>query len=523
MYESSIRKTSPFRSEMKTAKMKIPVVFHVQDDLMPGDSTLSQLESVASNDCCFHHIAAMADVHSKPGRKNATGTTVASERFILPQLNDSDPACGMRLVRTNLTDENTTPEEIGKLFTALVPKIPTKAYVGTYLPFRVIVDIARLGIAPLISYLGIRTKFESENSLDRGNFFDFGHSDPPTGGEESQGSSVGLTLSASVPSRRKIKDIIPSLFLFFAQFRSGILGAAGNHFLDLMKITDTIDPVLAEKLGVKKGQYVFMIHCGSGILGQYTMYMYTAKKREHLSTAILMNIGRFFWRTPYRATVDAIGAKIRESDFGKKELLIEFEGEEADLYMAARNACSNFAHANRAVITHNVSETIKNVLGRDPEFELLYDMPHILVSREEHFGKSVWVHRNGTSRAYGPTRMHDHPVFKETGEPAFIPTSMSTEAYLCVGADGNDSTFYSCNHGAGKSKNKTDAVIPRSKAELDLKLKSKGVTLYNGRSSKVIEQDSSHYKQASDVIESVKQNRIVTPVATMQPVAVIMY
>ena len=110
-----------------------------------------------------------------------------------------------------------------------------------------------------------------------------------------------------------------------------------------------------------------------------------------------------------------------------------------------------------------------------------------------------------------------------TGEPAFIPTSMSTEAYLCVGQDGNESSFYSCNHGAGKSKNKTDSVVPENKAELDAKLKTKGVTLYNGRSSKVIEQDSSHYKQASDVIASVQENGIVKPVAKMQPVSVIMY
>lgn len=499
MNPSDTREITPYKREMRTERMKVPVVFHVQESLMPNEATLRQLESVAGNHCVSHHIAAMADVHSKPGRKNATGTTVVSESAILPQLNDSDPACGMRLVRTNLTEDNTTPEELEKLFQALVPRVPTKAYVGTYLPFRVIVDIARKGIAPLIEYLGITTKYEAENSLDRGNFF------------------------AEEKSSRYIKDIIPSLFLFFAQFRSGILGAAGNHFLDLMKVTDIEDPVLAEKLGVKKGQYLFMIHCGSGILGQYTMYMYTAKKREHKSTAILMNIGRFFWRTPFRKTVDAIAKKIRESDFGKKEPLIEFTGEEADLYMAARNACSNFAHANRAVIAHNVSETIKEVLGRDPEMELLYDMPHILVSREEHFGKSLWVHRNGTSRAYGPSRMSDHPVFKETGEPAFIPTSMSTEAYLCVGQDGNDSTFYSCNHGAGKSKEKTDSVVPENKSELDAKLATKGVTLYNGRSSKVIEQDSSHYKQAADVIASVKENGVVKPVAKMQPVSVIMY
>ncbi len=501
MLENAIKKISNFRSEMKTEKMKVPVIFHVQEELMPGQATMEQLESVAGNGSVFHHIAAMADVHSKPGRKNATGTTIASERHILPQVNDSDPACGMRLVRTNLNEDNITIEKIETLFEALVPKVPTKAYLGTYLPFRVIVDICRLGIQPLIDHLGVKTKFEAENSIDCGNFY------------------------GEAKSRRDILRTIPPLFLFFAQFRSGILGAAGNHFLDLMKVTEAIDETTAQKLGVKKGDYLFMIHCGSGILGQYTMYMYTAKKREHLSTAILMNIGRFFWSTPYRNIVTNIARKIRASDFGKKEPLISFDGdgEDGKLYMNARNACSNFAHANRAVIAHNVATTAKEVLGRDIGMELLYDMPHILVSQEEHYGKNLWVHRNGTSRAYGPSRMDHHPIFRQTGEPAFIPTSMSTEAYLCVGTDGNESSFYSCNHGAGKSTEKTDTIIPTNKEELDKKLESKGVKLYNGRSSRVIEQDSSHYKRADAVIASVTENNIVKPVAKMQPIAVIMY
>ena len=100
---------------------------------------------------------------------------------------------------------------------------------------------------------------------------------------------------------------------------------------------------------------------------------------------------------------------------------------------------------------------------------------------------------------------------------------MSTEAYLGVGTDTNESGFFSANHGAGKSKDKTDTVIPQTKAELDQKLATKGVRLYNGRSSKVIEQDASHYKRADDVVASVRANGIATPVARLQPVAVIMY
>jgi tRNA-splicing ligase RtcB (3'-phosphate/5'-hydroxy nucleic acid ligase) len=495
------KKLTDFKSEWQTPKMKVPVVFHIDDKLMPGEETFLQLESVAGNSEIFSHIAAMADVHSKPGRKNATGTTVTSENFILPQLNDSDPACGMRLVRLDLDETNVTPEQIDAIFQAAIKTVPTKKYVGTVLPFRVIIDILRGGIEPLISYLGITTKNEAQNSIDRGNFFDV------------------------APSRRDIKNIIPSLFLFFAQFRSGIIGAAGNHFLDLMKVTDIMDPVVAEKFNLRKGQYLLMVHCGSGILGQYTMYMFTAKKREHKSTAILMNLGRFFWRTPYRQTIASIAKKIQDSDFGKKEPLIAFDGNgpEGELYMQARKACSNFAHANRATITHNFMKTAESVLGRKLEADLLYDMPHILVSQENHYDKDIWVHRNGTSRAYGPSRMSDHPIFKETGEPAFIPTSMSTEAYLCVGQDGNMSSFYSCNHGAGKSAHKTDTVVPKNQEELHQKMESRGVKLYNGRSQKVIEQDASHYKRAEDVIESVVQNEIVKPVVKLQPISVIMY
>jgi tRNA-splicing ligase RtcB (3'-phosphate/5'-hydroxy nucleic acid ligase) len=500
-YDRHFTHKSGFRSEMKTDRMKVPVVFHVQDELLPADSTLAQLESVASNDGLFRHVAAMADVHSKPGRKNATGTTIASEKFILPQVNDTDPACGMRLIRTNMTEDDLSAEDIDKLFQKLVERVPTKALIGTVLPFHVIVDICRKGVGAAIDHLGIETKFERENSLDRGNFF---------------GKEV---------SRKSIYEVIPRLFLFFAKFRSGILGAAGNHFLDLMKITDLEDPILAEKLGIKKGQYVFMVHCGSGILGQYTMYMYTAKKREHRSQALMAWLGRMTFFSPRRRVIDAIAKKIQDFDFGAKEELFTFDGggEDGNMYMEARNACSNFAHANRAIIAHNVSETIKEVLGRDPGFELVYDMPHILVSEEEHFGSNAWIHRNGTSRAYGPTRMADHPTFRDTGEPAFIPTSMSTEAYLCVGTDGNESTFFSCNHGAGKPRQAAESVVPHNREELDRKLESRGVRLYNGRSSKVIEQDSSHYKNADAVIASVKENDIVKPVAKMQPVAVIMY
>jgi hypothetical protein len=81
----SLQKIAEHKQSFQTEKMKVPVVLHINDALLPEEATLLQLESVASNDCCFHHIAGMADVHSKPGRKNATGTTVVSRSIFCPR------------------------------------------------------------------------------------------------------------------------------------------------------------------------------------------------------------------------------------------------------------------------------------------------------------------------------------------------------------------------------------------------------------------------------------------------------
>ena len=266
---SNIKNISEDIKEFKTDKMSVPALFFMSEDLLPEQETFQQVEDIASNaDTFFRNTVAMPDVCSKPGRKNASGTTIVSEKYILPQVNDSDPNCGMRLVKTNLNEDNISTEEIERLFEKLVEVVPTKKFVGTKVPFEVVVDICRQGTKAIIQHLGIKTKNELENTQCGGNFFD------------------------KEMTRQDIFDVIPKLYLGFAKFRLGIIGAAGNHFLDLMKVGEITDSIAAEKMGIKKGQYLFMIHTGSGILGQYTMYTHTAKKAEHLSQALMVALGK---------------------------------------------------------------------------------------------------------------------------------------------------------------------------------------------------------------------------------------
>ncbi|MBU2028348.1 RtcB family protein, partial [Patescibacteria group bacterium] len=443
--------------KLQTAKMKVPVIFHVSDDLMPNDATIREIENAASSPHVFHHISAMSDVHSKKGRKNPTGTVVASEKYLLPQINDTAPNCGMRFLKTNLTDTDLTPEKIEKLFTELVEAIPTKKYIGTQIPFQLVMDICRKGVAPVKKFFATRTKNEIENSFEQGNFFS--------------------AANENYPSERDILDSIPRLFLQIGCYRLGILGAAGNHFLDLMQITGIKDPLLAKKLGIYNGQYIFLLHTGSGLLGQYASYFYTPKKKEHFSQKIILQWGKMTFDSQKKKVYKVLEQKIDQYKDLPDFFAYYDNSMEGGMFLTAHNAAANQGFANRAILTHHLDQAIEKILGVNPELDLLYDMPHVFIHRESHFGKDLWIHRNGSVRANGPQRMANHPLFSQTGEPVFIPSSMSTPAYLGVGTDENDATFFSASHGTGRRRNPEENYA-ENKKELLEKMEKQGVRLF---------------------------------------------
>jgi tRNA-splicing ligase RtcB len=498
-YKNDIKPISQHKQEFKTEKMGIPAILHASENLLPNDETFSELENIGSDGRVFQHIAGMSDIHSKKGRKNPTGSVIVTENFFFPQVNDTAPNCGMRLIKTGLTDKDISEKQIDEIFTKLTEEIPTKSYIGTTIPYHVALDICRLGIAPLLQHLGSRTKNEIENTFSKGNFF---------GDEEI--------------SRRDILDAVPKLFIKTGMFRLGILGAAGNHFLDLMKITEIKDRQLAEKFGISEGQYVFLLHTGSGLLGQYASYMYTPKVKEHLSQRIMLKLGTLFFDSQLKKIYRKIATKVRDYKFKQEFLGYEKDSMESNMFWRAHCAAANFGFANRSMITHNIDQALESVLGKQVPLELLYDTTHISITKENHFGKDLIVHRNGSVRAYGPQKMKDHGIFATTGEPVFIPSSMATPAYIGAGTDNNTSTYFSAPHGTGRRKNPQNDT-PENKAALFSKMEKSSVKLYNAKSKGVLLQDSAYYKDVEEVIEGLETNEIIKVAAKMQPVAVLMY
>lgn len=497
---SRIENISKYQQSIRpSGEQKVPVNFHVSEDLMPDQATIDQLTEVASNEHVFHHISAMTDIHQKPGRKNPSGSVVATKRYFLPQLIDTAPNCGMRLIATPFFEEDLDEKQIDDLFNELVEVIPTKTYLGHGSPVshKTIVEISKRGSVALLEALKENVS-QTQNMHMGGNMF-----------------------NNEKISNKDLFDSIPRMFFRIAQLRVGILGAAGNHFLDLMKITDVLDEQTAKKFDLAKGQYVFMMHTGSGLFGQYASYFYTPKQKEHLSQRIMSEISRFFFlndEIDWHRTIETEIPKFKD----KKEFFaIDSESELGRHYFIAHRAAGNHGFANRTMLQHNVKKAVKKILKKDNALRLIYDMSHIYANKETHFGQNIIVHRNNATSAFGPSRMKGHPLFEQTGEPLFMPSSMSTEAYFGVGTDDNEETFFSAAHGTGKSKNKTSDV-PTNKEELLKKMERRHVRLYNAQSKSVINQDASAYKDPAVAIEGMKENNVMKPVVKMMPVAVLM-
>ena len=490
---------SPHKKEFQTPEMKIPVLFHASENLLPDEETFEKLEKLAQDPRMFHHIAAMSDIHSKKGRKVPTGTVAASKNFLFPQINDTAPNCGMRFLKTELNEQNITPEKIDELFKELVKSVPTKKYFGEKIPSSLALEICKNGIAPVAEYFKTKTKNEIENTYKKGSSFGDEH-----------------------PTNREIFDVIPKLFLKIGSKRLGILGAAGNHFLDLMKITEIKDSAVAQKFSLYPGRYIFLIHTGSGLIGQYVSYMFTPKIKEHKSQKLMLDFGKITFDSQLKKVYRHLFQKIksyqnREDFFGYDDQSLE-----GRMFWRAYRAAANFGFANRTIITHNIQKSMEKILGHEVGMDLLYDTPHISIERENHFGEDVWIHRNGSVRANGTEKMKDHSVFGVTGEPVFIPSSMTTPAYIGVGTNENESTFFSAPHGTGRRK-ESEADTPKNKKELIRKVESKNVKLYNAASRGVILQDSAYYKDIEEVIGGMVENKTIGVVAKMQPVAVLMY
>ncbi len=281
----------------------------------------------------------------------------------------------------------------------------------------------------------------------------------------------------------------------------GTLGS-GNHFLEIQSVDTIFDPTVAQAFGLEKGQVLIMIHTGSRGLGYQICSEY-------------IDLGL--------NCADKFGI-----DLVDKELAaLPLQSQEGKNYLGAMAAAANFAFTNRQIISFWVKSIFKNHF---PELktEVLYDICHNIAKWEEfHFknnrnSQRVCVHRKGATRAYPPGHPSLPAKYQTTGQPVIVPGDMGRFSYLLAGSPHSmELSFGSACHGAGRELSRTQAKKRAKGRAIQRELEDRGIFLKASGRDTVVEEMPEAYKDITEVVESIRHAHIASFVAKLKPLGVI--
>jgi tRNA-splicing ligase RtcB len=201
---------------------------------------------------------------------------------------------------------------------------------------------------------------------------------------------------------------------------------------------------------------------------------------------------------------------------------------ESEDYYGAMACAVNWAFINRHIILHQVRTAFEQTFHKKASemgMELVYSMTHNTAKREEHIVDGKWrktvVHRKGASRAFGPGREDLPADYKSTGQPVLLVGTMGTASYLLRGTEkGEETSFASTAHGAGRVLSRAGARRAWSANEIIADLKKKGIVI-RAASGKVVEEESPEsYKDIHKVAEVSHRLGIGRKVMMSVPIAV---
>lgn len=278
----------------------------------------------------------------------------------------------------------------------------------------------------------------------------------------------------------------------------GTLGS-GNHYLEVQEVVEIFDADTAAAFGLKQGECVVTIHCGSRGLGH--------------------QIGTEFLREM------AIAAETYGIALPDRELACApIKSEVGQRYLGAMRSAINCALANRQIIGHLARQVFKRMFGID--LPLMFDVSHNTCKVEPHAVGSVarhlYVHRKGATRAFGPGHPSLPEALRPWGQPVLIGGSMGTGSYILVGTrESEELAFSSSCHGAGRQMSRHQAVRTWSGRQVVDELKARGIEVRSPSLRGVAEEAPGAYKDVSAVVDAAEKAGLSRKVARVAPLIVI--
>ncbi|MCH8884717.1 MAG: rhomboid family intramembrane serine protease, partial [SAR324 cluster bacterium] len=235
----------------------------------------------------------------------------------------------------------------------------------------------------------------------------------------------------------------------------GTLGS-GNHYLEVQRVAEVFDARVAGGFGLREGDVVVSIHCGSRGLGH--------------------QIGTEFLRR-MAITAGEYGIKLPDRELACSPI----RSPVGEAYLGAMRAGINCALANRQIITHLTRQVFERVLPK-AVLRVLYDVSHNTCKLEEHpvDGKrrKLFVHRKGATRAFPPGHPDLPEALRPFGQPVLIGGTMGTASYVLAGTrEGEQLAFSSACHGAGRRMSRHQAKKQWRGREVVDRLAERGILI----------------------------------------------
>ncbi len=438
------------------------------------DPALGQLAHVATLPGIVDRALAMPDIHF--GYGFPVGGVAAfdlSEGIVSPGGIGYDINCGVRLLRTGLTEAHVRPK-LAELVEQLYRAVPSGvgSRVGPALGTSDMDEVLAKGARWLVE----RGSGTPEDLVV----------------QEENGCMSGADPHRISPEARKR-----------GSRQLGTLGS-GNHFLEVQKVEHIFDPARAEAFGLTEGQVVVMLHTGSRGLGHQVATDHIQKMDHELRQQGITLVDRQLCCAP-----------------------IPSEG--AQEYLAAMAAAANFAWANRQAITTGVRRAFEGTFGRpaaELAIEVVYDIAHNMAKFEEHATEAgkrrVLVHRKGATRSFPAGREEVPEAYRSSGQPVLIPGDMGTASYVLVGLPTSMTrSFGSSCHGAGRRLSRSAAARTFRFDDVTRTLRERGIMVRSSSREGVTEEAPGAYKDIEEVVRVAEGAGLTRRVARLAPMGVV--
>ena len=457
--------------------MKVPVRIYADEPLMQkmlSDRTIMQAKNVACIPGIVGHSVVLPDGHEGYGFPvGGVAAMDAEEGMISPGGVGYDINCGVRLLRSNLT-EDLVRSKLKELVTDLFSSIPS--------------GVGSKGAVKL-------TPSELDEVLVRGVNWAIDH-------------GYGSSDDADVCEENgKIQNADPNEVSDKARKRGapqlGSLGS-GNHFLEVQKVAEIHDEEAAKRMGIEEGTITVLIHCGSRGFGHQVCSDYLRVAEQAME--------KYNIHLPDRELA-----------------CVPNNSEEGESYRKAMFSALNFAWSNRQMLTHWTRNSFQRVFNQsesDLDMKLVYDVSHNIAKVEKHkvdgAERNLVVHRKGATRAFPANRNEVPFKYRDLGQPVLVPGSMGTASWILLGQPNSmNLSFGSTAHGAGRTMSRSKARRNFTEDDVKKSLTDKGIFLKALTQNGVVEETPQAYKDVDSVVNVSHNLGIATKVAKLVPIGVI--